>query len=337
MSCDHTYTRQTWVDWWVVGTCLRRKREIVPYFKQVSKSMSRDVVLTCLLMTTGAGHWLFGDARNWWEVGFVSFFWTIVMTMLDKWDGVTMICVDYCSTLNQDAFVLAKDGAKDGSLCCITGSLCPPLFHFVSTWVCFVRFTLPDLAIEKCCSWQDLAQIDGHGLSISLWSFRIEALLRSLLMPLRKRWKLETNRRHFRRHRRWWVKKNISWPSGYHLSLWSRPSKNIKMTCRKARSSTKALQNAFLAFLSPCEFVGDVADIVQGFPSSTSTSRKHGKGPSQILRFISFYSPTAWKAWGSSNKASGWFGAAARNLAPGSERFRRNGTGSEVKVPFMKR
>ena len=33
------------------------------------------------------------------------------------------------------------------------------------------------------------------------------------------------------------------------------------------------------------------------------------------------FSPTAWKAWGSSNKASGWFGAAARNLAPGSARF----------------
>ena len=27
------------------------------------------------------------------------------------------------------------------------------------------------------------------------------------------------------------------------------------------------------------------------------------------------------KTWGSSNKASGWFGAAARNLAPGSPRF----------------
>ena len=37
--------------------------------------------------------------------------------------------------------------------------------------------------------------------------------------------------------------------------------------------------------------------------------------------FRKLFSPTAWKAWDSSNKASGWFGAAARNLAPGSPRF----------------
>ena len=40
-------------------------------------------------------------------------------------------------------------------------------------------------------------------------------------------------------------------------------------------------------------------------------------------------SPTAWKAWGTSNKASGWFGAAARNLETGSARF-------HIKVPFLK-
>ena len=38
--------------------------------------------------------------------------------------------------------------------------------------------------------------------------------------------------------------------------------------------------------------------------------------------YSSHCSPTAWKAWGSSNKALGWFGAAARNLEPGSARFR---------------
>ena len=55
------------------------------------------------------------------------------------------------------------------------------------------------------------------------------------------------------------------------------------------------------------------------------------------LVFAPFLVPQQPERLGSSNKASGWFGAAARNLAPGSERFRRNGTGSEVKVPFMKR
>ena len=44
--------------------------------------------------------------------------------------------------------------------------------------------------------------------------------------------------------------------------------------------------------------------------------------------FVCFF-PTAWQAWGSSNKASGWFGAAARNLAPASARFR-------IQVPFLK-
>ena len=66
-----------------------------------------------------------------------------------------------------------------------------------------------------------------------------------------------------------------------------------------------------------------------------------------LPRDISVFSPTAWKAWGSSNKASGWFGAAARNLAPGSARFRAvphkgsilKSSGSErfhIKVPFLK-
>ena len=41
------------------------------------------------------------------------------------------------------------------------------------------------------------------------------------------------------------------------------------------------------------------------------------------------FCPTAWKAWGSSSKASGWFGAAARNLEPGSPKF-------QIKVPLLK-
>ena len=41
------------------------------------------------------------------------------------------------------------------------------------------------------------------------------------------------------------------------------------------------------------------------------------------------FSPAAWKAWGSSNKASGWFGSAVGNLAPGSPRF-------HIKVPYLK-
>ena len=44
---------------------------------------------------------------------------------------------------------------------------------------------------------------------------------------------------------------------------------------------------------------------------------------------LTFFSPTAWKAWGSSNKASGWFGAAARNVGPGSARF-------HIMVPLLK-
>ena len=40
-------------------------------------------------------------------------------------------------------------------------------------------------------------------------------------------------------------------------------------------------------------------------------------------------SPTAWKVWGSSDKASGWFGAATQNLGPDSARF-------HIKVPLFK-
>ena len=47
------------------------------------------------------------------------------------------------------------------------------------------------------------------------------------------------------------------------------------------------------------------------------------------LEMIYSCSPTAWRAWGSSNKASGWFGAATRNLEPGSPRF-------HTKVPLLK-
>ena len=48
------------------------------------------------------------------------------------------------------------------------------------------------------------------------------------------------------------------------------------------------------------------------------------------FKFQTFTSKsTAWKAWDSSNKASGWFGAAARNLGPSSARFR-------IQVPFLK-
>ena len=64
--------------------------------------------------------------------------------------------------------------------------------------------------------------------------------------------------------------------------------------------------------------------------------RKKGKKPKWLRRadlyclFLFFrFSPTAWKAWGSSNKVSGWFGAATRNLEPGSPRVR------SLKVPLL--
>ena len=48
-----------------------------------------------------------------------------------------------------------------------------------------------------------------------------------------------------------------------------------------------------------------------------------------LSNVLNVFSPTAWKAWGSSNKASGCFGAAAGNLAPGPPRF-------HIKVPLLK-
>ena len=60
-----------------------------------------------------------------------------------------------------------------------------------------------------------------------------------------------------------------------------------------------------------------------------SETFKLKKKTKENKHFASLDSPTVWKVWGSSNKASRWFGAAARNLRPGSLRF-------HIKVPVLK-